>query len=223
MILDDINDLVPEILPFVRGCTLPTIRNNILLTAIDFCRRTLFSQENIAGLDIVADDDVILIPSPSIHVEQLYAFSVLIVGRGYIPEINGRTMAVFGSSPNREMNMKVENQSDFPSAWSNIPKVGIRVYPTPNVTTLEGINVRCAYKPTTNATKLDRTLLDDHRQAIVRGTLYRLQNMIGEEWANPKAAMVHDRDYELEISNARVEVNRDFGLATLYVQPVPLA
>jgi hypothetical protein len=218
-----IDDLVPDILPYVTGCTVNTIRSQILYTAIDFCRRTMFSQEMVVGLDIIAEEFIVPVPSPSIHVELLYAFSVGIRDRGFIPEINPRVAAMWGTDPMRQFADAADPAEDFPSAWSNVPSVGIKLYPVPATTTESCLSVRGAYRPTRNATKIDRRLIDEHHQAIVRGTLYRLQMMVAEDWGNPNAAMIHDKDYELEVSNARVEVNRDFGLAQVFIQPFPLA
>ena len=216
--------LLPDVLTHVRGCSNYTILAQARETARDFCRRTLFSQDDICDLDIEEGEIFVPIPCPSTQVEKIYIIMVELKTQGGLREYNRRTLNQIGTSRRfNRLNLYEQNPTDFPMGWMNSSKQGMALVPTPSKDQTGEISVRAAYQPTRNATKIDRLLFDDHREALRNGTLYRLLNMAAEEWGNPKAALIHDQNYEIEVSRTTVEVKRDFGLAETFVQPQPLA
>lgn len=217
--------MLPDILTHVRGCSNYTIMEKVRLTAIDFCRRTLFSQETICELDITEGEIFVPIPCPSTQVEKIYVLIVELATQGALREYNKRTLNQIGTTSRfNRLNPYAQQPTDFPLGWMNTKnKSGINLVPTPAKDQPGEVSVQVAYQPTRNSTKIDRLLFDDHRQALIEGTLYRLLKMSAEEWGDSRAAMIHDRDYEIEVSNTKVEVQRDFGLAATFIQPQPLA
>lgn len=220
MNLYSINDLVPNILPYVRGCTNFTIRENILLTAIDFCQHTLVSQETICDIDVIAEDTAVHIPCPSRHL--INHRIIWIEGtQGFLTEANRPALV--------ERNIGWSNKQGRPATATH-PRYWVRrnqdiidVVPQVKDTLVGELTLRCVYLPRRDAEKIDTILIDTYKQAMIDGTLFRLRSMDGEDWADPRAAAKHDSEYQIAISRARVDVNRDYGTAEMFVKQNPFA
>ncbi|QUO26142.1 hypothetical protein KEH57_04225 [Burkholderia cenocepacia] len=66
------------------------------------------------------------------------------------------------------------------------------------------IDVKFTAAPTTDACRVDATLLHDWRPAIVDGTLSRLYGLPGYPFSAPQLSVLRDRAYAAAINRARV-------------------
>lgn len=86
----------------------------------------------------------------------------------------------------------------------------VTVAPTP-----EGrhvLNLRVAFKPDHKADEMDDSVINQWRDAIVNGALFRLKMMSEKPWSDPKAAAIHKTFFEDKVNKAKVKAVAGYGV-----------
>lgn len=214
----EINEFFQDVLPEIRGCSNFVLRDKIRLAAIEFCRRTLVSQETVEDIDIEAGEALVPIPAPSRHVINHRAVWVK-TSKDFLTEYNRKHLAAKGQS-------WAGDPWNTPKEWPSgffMRDGDIQLIPAPTVNKPGELIVHMAYLPSRDATSLDELLINDYREAIKYGALARLKMMQGEPWYDPESAGINDREFQVVISQARVDEEKGRGQAETFVQMHPLA
>jgi hypothetical protein len=211
MDLISIEDFLDDVMPELPGCTEFIAMDKIRLSAIEFCRLTQVSQEAMTELDLEEGEPYVDIPTPNNSVK---VYRVMWV------RIPHRTLTAYRRQAlvNRGANWDETGSGEWPTSFIQEKKGQIRVIPTPDRDQSESVTANVAFIPTRSATKLDAILLDDYRDAIASGALYRLLRMKKEDWYDPDSATLHMKSFASDISNARASVNKDQLMADTRVQ-----
>jgi hypothetical protein len=208
----DIDTLLDYAMPQLPGCTEFLALDKLRFSVIEFCRRTLASQEDVTELDIEADEPLLEIPAPSNNVLVYRVMWIKTPNR----TINGY---IKNALADRSIDWNNGATGDWPTAFVRVSSDTVQLIPVPSVQHVGSITAHIACIPTNVATKIDKSLYEEHLEAIVSGALSRLLPMRKEPWYDPDYATVCARDFASAISNARASVNKDQLMADVRVQP----
>ena len=213
-----IEEFLDDVMPEVAGCTEFAAIDRLRRSAIEFCQKTLVSQETIEELDLTADDSILPIPSPSNQV-LMYRILWMRNPQRFMTVSNRRMLA------NRNIDWKDrgESTSDYPYGYVLLNREEAEIFPTPKADASGVIDVHCAFIPNRECSRLDSILIDEHRDAIAAGALSHLLRMSKESWYNPEEGTAKEADFRALISNARAAVNKDRTTADTKVQMVRFA
>ncbi len=87
----------------------------------------------------------------------------------------------------------------------------------PSATVLTGLVTKVILVPKLNATAWDTGLMNRWANAIVCGVKAQLMDNDKEKWGNPRRAERLNRDYLVQVSNARGEYYREYKTGSLGV------
>lgn len=211
MDLINIDEFLDDIMPQLPGCTEFLAQDKLRLAAIEFCRRSLVSQETIDELDLEMDDPEVTVPAPNNSVK-VYKIMWARIPHRTLSDYRRQGLA------NRHVNWDEIGSGEWPTGFIQTKKGSIQVIPTPDRDQDESLTVHAAFIPSRAATRFDAILLDEYREAIASGALSKLLNMRNEVWYDPNDAKVHAMTFAAEISNARATVNKDRLMADTRVQ-----
>ena len=211
----NIDELLNEVLSEAVGCPIYTARDRIRWAAIEFCKQTGVSVETTSELDIEADEDIIELPSPSVSVRPWQVVWMKTTNGTVWPQ-DRRSLV--------EQNAKHEGLSgEFPLSYVRLAYNRVQFIPKPDIATAEALTIHCSYIPQRDATRIDAILIDEYRDAIVHGALYRLLKMSREEWADPSEAKERLTWFSIAQSEARALADKDFSTGEQTVIMTPLA
>jgi len=210
-----IDDFLDNVMPECAGCTEFTAQDRIRWAAIEFCRKTLVSQETSELLDLEANEPLLDLPSLSNNV-LLYRILWMKNSKQFMKEHIRNSLA----DRNIRWDSAATGVTEFPPSYVKKSRILVHLFPTPEKNKNEEIEFHGAYIPSKKTQKLDAILIEEHQQAIVSGALSSLLDMSSEDWYNPRAADKHDTKFHTLLYNARAAVNKDFTTQDTVVQPV---
>lgn len=211
MDLISIDDFLDDVMPDLPGCTEFLAIDRLRFAAIEFCRRTLISQETVDELDLDANDPELAIPPPNNSVR---VYRIMWIKTPH------RTLAQLPKQPlaDRSRDWTTAGTADWPTSYVRLTNDTVHLIPTPLADNSGVVTAHIACIPTKDSTKFDSVLMDEHRAAIMAGALSRLLKMRKEPWYDPESAQQYAIDFASEISNARASVNKDQLMADTRVQ-----
>jgi len=211
MDLISIDDFLDDVMPELPGCTEFLAINRLRFAAIEFCRRSLISQETVEELDLDQDEPELVISAPNNSVR---VYRIMWIKSPH------RTLTPASKQPltDRSRDWTTFGTADWPMGYVRLSSDTVHLIPTPSEDKSGVITAHVACIPTREATKLDVILIDEYREAIAAGALSRLLNMGKEPWYDPSSAQQYAIDFASEISNARASVNKDQLMADTRVQ-----
>ena len=204
-----------DVLPEVPGCSKYTAIDNIRLAAIDFCKQTGISVETSEEQDIDANEPIFDLPSPGSNVRP---WQVLWMNstQGPITPVSRRVAVEWGATWETLT-------GDWPCNYLHVNNSQVRFVPIPTESRSESLTVHCSYIPTRNADRLDAVLLDEYREAITSGALYRLLRMSKEPWYDPTEARERRDMFAIAVNFARPLADKDFMTGEQSVMMRPMA
>lgn len=197
-----IDEWLDDVSPEVPGCTEFTIQDRVRWAAIEFCRKTLASQETMTEIDLDAGEPLVTVPAPGSYVRPYMVIWAKTTQR-FLKALNSVQLATRG------IDFMSEATGEWPSSFIRESSDTIRVLPVPATNRAASMSIRAAYIPARNSEKVDAMLLDEYREAITAGALSKLLNMSKEEWYDPNEAANYGAEFFTQISNARAKVNKD--------------
>lgn len=78
-------------------------------------------------------------------------------------------------------------------------------------------------RPEPDATELPDIVVDFLRHVIVAGATYRLLSMPRRQWTDMQTAGLHRIDFYRGVKQARIDANKQYSGAPLFLQPKPFA
>jgi hypothetical protein len=89
----------------------------------------------------------------------------------------------------------------------------VQLVPRPTVAVAVAY-MRVCYQPTRTATKIDEFMVRHYENALIDGALYRILRMPNQTWSNPQAAQQAQERYEMAISRARADAQKNHTINT---------
>lgn len=99
-------------------------------------------------------------------------------------------------------------------------EASIRLYPIPDATSTDQMNVRFAVTPTRDATEMPDILGERYYEAILYGARFRLAKMPGNPWTNPGNATMNQQLFEQKIRTAKADAFFEFGRPNRHIRMV---
>ena len=199
---------IPDIAVECSGASNPLILSAVRTAAIEFCRKSLYWQEEMDPVPIikgVAEYEL----SPGVGVQIVRIMSVNIDGDGTLPPLTLEQVE-------RALPQWRTVQGD-PAGFVAINPETFRLTPVPD--TAGTLNATVAYAPTRTGGVVPDAIYDQHFEVIKHGTLSRLKAMMGHAFYDPQAAIYYTGRFNAGVNAAAVERNKGFSRANLRVEP----
>lgn len=204
------DEFFPYVQPSLNSCPNPIVRQAILQTAIDYCKKSLCWTQRLSPVPYIANKSkyVMSLPGDSRLVEVLNVF-------GPDRELDGKSfdeLVQIMPAWNTQMGNPIYFVVD-PSEPS------IELFPKPNADATGRFIVRVALTPSYDAEELPDVLLSLHQDAITFGTLSRLLITANQPWSNAELGADYRQRYGVECDNARIEYEHGKRHGSISVKP----
>jgi len=206
---------VREFLPILEA-TIPQadaamLQLSVVLTAIDFCKKTHFHQQSFP-IDLQAGVADYRISVPGV---------VQLAGiRQVIDTLTGLPLvAKTPETMDAELPGWRNHQSTDPLYWHQTEPARLRLMPTPSEDKPGAVTVRAALAPSPKAKQIYSRLYDDYFNELVAGTVSRLCSMPKRDWSDRVTAAEQQVIYERGVRYAKADVIKGFSNESLFVQP----
>ena len=188
--------LLPDILPMVDGCPDTLVENTIRSAAIEFCERTGAYQSELDPVTTVAN----------IYEYDLEAPTGTIVHKIMWATYQGADLEPISTTllEQRKPKWRDTGYGGDPEYYVQQSKSIFWLVPVPNATIASSTIVRAQLKPSHTSSTCDEQIMDEHRDSVVNGTLFRLLRMPGKAWSDIQGAQIYASLFE----NAIVEAER---------------
>jgi hypothetical protein len=210
-----VTDLVPFVLPEVPGCPDALIKQNIVLSAIEFCTETLAWQE-------IQDSLIMIDGQPELDVEVPTDARIVVIKDIWASsrKLSPVTMnQLFEKIPNwQDATGSEPSYYNASTDWRTI-----RVFPMPMGANRAKLRMRAAYAPTLTATTLPDEITTKYLDGIVGGAKARLMAMHGKTWSNVQGAGIYRQQFNDSTVKARIDDLHDRVQGSLSVRPVSFA
>ncbi len=189
-------DLLPDVLPYVPGCTTFVAADHILRAAREFCRRTHVWQAELTPFNTVAATaSYVLAPPADSSIVRLFRVDVGDEADiDLLDEVSARANVAAGCSDR--------------FAW--LSGNSLLLNPVPD--DVQAVQVHLSLKPAKTATGWPDDLGEDHAEALTYGALSTLFDMPRADWASGNDAIKNSARFEAKV--ARAARNRTKGRAT---------
>ena len=188
--------LIPEIAPHLYGCPDMLIENSIRAAVIELCEKAHVYQTELDPLTTVSgiyEYDLEAPSGTSVH-------KVLWISH-YGKDLEPVTSALLEQ---RLPNWRETDQAGVHSYFIKQSSSVVWLAPTPSTTSAASTIIRAILKPTHTSKSCDNDVMNDYRDAIVNGALFRLLRIPNRDWTDFK----HSQLYGNLFSQALVEAGR---------------
>lgn len=202
-----LSDFLPQVLPYVAGCSRPLAELHIRNVLMDFCSFAPVVQQVLDPVTVVQGvRDYDFETDPGTVVSDVRDVKFL-----------GRPLAVYklGDPQVDQSGLAVGPPSGILLNASN----GFSLNITPTDTAVGALQVVVATKPTPQAQSVADILLNDYGYEIGQGVVARLLKIPGQTFSNPGAAFAYEGVYLAARTNARIRAESSFGSPSSRVRP----
>lgn len=199
------SDLFVYVLPEVLGCPEFTAERAIRDTCIDFCARTNLYRADVLTIVAVPNVTDYELDAPT-GTEPNHVTAIL---------RNGRPLTAI---PYEDAFMRIEvSDRSPPQYYAQYDNRNLLIGPKPAAR--ETLKAIYTLKPTQTSTSIPDTIGLEWREALVSGSLFRLQMMSGQPWLDGAAASANAQIYERAVGAAIRQSKYGHAGASLTVTP----
>ena len=184
--------LLPEILPMVYGCPDTLIENSIRSAVIELCEKASVYQAELDPLTTVGGIFEYDLEAPSgTSVQKILWVSHL-----------GKDVEPITSTLLEQRIPKWREGNGVPEYYVQQGAALFWLAPVPTVTTVSSTILRAVLKPTHSSTACDNDVMNDYRDTIVNGALFRLLRIPNKEWTDLTGAQVYGSLFNQGVTDA---------------------
>lgn len=188
--------LLPEILPMVPGCPDSIIINTVRSAVIELCEKSGVYQAELDPVTTVANTFEYDLEAPrgtSVH---------KIVWATH----QGKDLEPISSAllEQRQPNWRDASKASTPEYFVKQTSSTFWLVPVPNVTGTSSTIVRAQLKPTYLSKTCDDDVMNDYRDTIINGTLFRLLRIPNKEWSDLQSAGIYGQLFNQGIEAAEL-------------------
>lgn len=195
--------LLPEILPMVPGCPDSLIQNNIRAAVVELCERASVYQQELDPLTTVAN----------IYEYDLEAPSGTSVQKILWVTHAGVDLEPITSSLLEQRIPKWRTEAGVPEYFLQQTSSLFSLAPVPAATAVSSTVIRAVLKPSHSSTACDNDVMNDYRDTIVNGALFRLLRIPNKDWSDIQGASVYGQLFNQGVEAAeRRARNADTGV-----------
>jgi len=173
--------LLPDILPMVPGCPDSLIKNNIRSAVIELCERASVYQAELDPLTTVGN----------IYEYDLEAPSGTAVQKTLWITHEGKDLEPLTSTLLEQRIPKWREGNGVPEYYVQQGSALVWLAPIPTATGVSSTIVRAVLKPTHTSSACDDGVMNDYRDTIINGALFRLLRIPNKEWTDLQGASVY--------------------------------
>jgi hypothetical protein len=173
--------LLPDILPMVPGCPDTLIKNNVRAAVIELCERSSVYQLELDPLTTVGN----------IYEYDLEAPSGTTVQKILWVTHAGKDVEPLTSTLLEQRIPKWREGNGVPEYYVQQGSSLVWLVPIPTATSVSSTIVRAVLKPTHTSTACDDGVMNDYRDTIINGALFRLLRIPNKEWSDLQGASVY--------------------------------
>ena len=186
--------LLPDVLPSVYGCSDPVAIAAIRSSAIDFCTKSEVYQQELDPVTTVAKIyEYDLEPPKNAVVHKI----LLLINDGQKLE-----PVSTGLLEQRLPDWRDKANAGIPKYFVQQSQSLFYLAPMPATTKVESVLLRAVLKPTADALLLDDEIINNHKDAIVNGALFRLLRTPAKVWTDYQAAQMYAALYAEGVKEA---------------------
>lgn len=206
-----IEDFLPKVLPYVRGCP-----DNVALEAIrnaieEFCKRSTIVRMVHEPVTVVTDQAEYPLEIPYNY----YSVEILEAGCGWqpLPTIDTITAG-------ERFGINWRNQTGPISYITQDDNKSFRLVMTPEREYVDPIRMTVALAPTSEATAIRSVVFHQWSEVIAYGARARLHDIPSEQYYDPQQAQKFRMWFDSGCSEAKIAANKSFGKnSSLRVKP----
>lgn len=196
--------LLPQILPMVSGCPDTLIQNNIRASVIELCERASVYQAELDPLTTVGNIYEYDLEPPSGTAVQ----KILWVTHA------GKDLEPLTSTLLEQRVPKWREGNGVPEYYVKQGTALLWLVPIPTTTSVSSTIVRAVLKPTHTSSACDDGVMNDYRDTIINGALFRLLRIPNKDWTDLQSAGVYGTLFNDGVVNAeRKARGADTGVA----------
>lgn len=204
-------ELTPLVQAHAPNVGVPVMIDALRRAAVKFCRSTRVYREDLDRFAVRADKssyDVITPPGTLLIVPVLVQYD--------------------------DVDIRATTEDKMPANWRNRtsgtptrylflnPGV-ITLFPTPAEDLARAVFIRAALQPTLTSSTFPTSLYDRYAQTIAYGALSRLMMMPGKPWTDQASAQYFKGEYDADVADARIDLNRSSTESEVTINFTPLA
>ena len=195
--------LLPEILPMVPGCPDSLVQNNIRAAVVELCERSSVYQQELDPITTVSN----------IYEYDLEAPSGTSVQKILWVTHAGADLEPITSALLEQRIPKWRTEGGVPQYFLQQTSSLFSLAPVPAATAVSSTTVRAVLKPSYTSTACDNDVMNDYRDTIVNGALFRLLRIPNKDWSDLQGASVYGQLFNQGVEAAeRRARNADTGV-----------
>ena len=196
--------LLPSILPIVSGCPDTLVENNIRSAVIELCEKASVYQAELDPLTTVGNIYEYDLEPPSGTTVQ----KILWITH------QGKDLEPITSTLLEQRLPKWRAGNGVPEYYVQQGSSLVWLAPIPTTTGVSSTIVRAVLKPTHTSTACDNDVMNDYRDTIINGALFRLLRIPNQAWTDLQIAGVYGQLFNEGVENAeRKARGADSGVA----------
>jgi hypothetical protein len=189
--------LLPELIPMVPGCPDSLIETNIRSAVIELCEKSGVYQAELDPVTTVAGLYEYDLEPPANTVVQKILW-VVHKGKDLEPITTGLL-------EQRKPSWRDSDKRGEPEYFVKPSQALFWLVPVPNETIVSSTVLRVQLKPTHTSTACENEIMDDYRDTIVNGALFRLLRLPSKEWTDYAGAQVYGSLFQQGIKDAETK------------------
>jgi hypothetical protein len=196
--------LLPSILPIVSGCPDTLVENNCRSAVIELCEKASVYQAELDPLTTVGNIYEYDLEPPSGTTVQ----KILWITH------QGKDLEPITSTLLEQRLPKWRAGNGVPEYYVQQGSSLVWLAPIPTTTGVSSTIVRTVLKPTHTSTACDNDVMNDYRDTIINGALFRLLRIPNQAWTDLQIAGVYGQLFNEGVENAeRKARGADSGVA----------
>ena len=211
-----LDDFVPEILQYCHGAPTILVRNALISTMIEFCKRTLCLKVNPSSFYIEEDIHTYTLKYASDRYVVIDIEEMIEGEDAAHPALSNTTQHTIEGST---ADWRSATSADPTHYWLTDDVNKVRVWPTPTEDSDDEFFVSSIVCPRKDQTEVDELLYVKWEEVIQAGALARLLLMPGASWNAPKLASKMAIEYKRGIRDARKTTLTGTGQVPTQVTP----
>lgn len=174
-------DLLPEIIPMVPGCSDTLIENAIRSSVVELCEKAETYQVELDPISTVSGlYEYELDPPANTSIHRILCITYKGID---LEPLNSQLLE-------QRLPKWRTSTSDSPEFYIKQSSTIIWIAPIPSATEANSMIVRAILRPSHTSTTCDTDIMNDYRDTIVNGAIHRLLRTPNKDWTDMGAAAV---------------------------------
>lgn len=184
--------LLPEILPMVPGCPDTLIENNVRSAVVELCERA-----NVYQLEL----------DPVTTVSGIYEYDLEVPAGTSVRRIlwathKGKDLEPLTTTLLEQRLPDWREESGVPEYFVQKNSETFILAPIPAETLVGSTIVRAVLRPTHTSSACDNDVMNDYRDTIVNGALFRLLRIPNKDWSDLQSASIYGQLFNQGVEDA---------------------